>query len=67
MGVTQNIDNTINGICNWIQQEMESDESNCKQEVIELTNALAALVTASASMNLKTQIITITGDNRRKE
>lgn len=50
MEVTQNIDKTINCICNWIQQKMESDESNCKQEVIELTNALAVLVTARASM-----------------
>jgi hypothetical protein len=51
MEVTQNIDKTINCICNWIQQQMEADKSVCEKETIEMTNALAALISARADIS----------------
>lgn len=49
----QNIDKTINCICDWIQQEIKPDElfrdrDESKKEAIEMTSALAALISARA-------------------
>lgn len=48
----KNIDKTINCICDWIQQEIKPDklfvEDRNKKEAIEMTNALAALISARA-------------------
>ncbi len=47
----QNIDKTINCICDWIQQEIKPDEifrDRGKKEAIEMTSALAALISARA-------------------
>lgn len=47
----RNIENTINCICDWIQQELKPDElfrDRSKKEAIEMTSALAALVSARA-------------------
>lgn len=47
----QNIDKTINCICDWIQQEIQPDtlfKNKNKKEAIEMTNALAALISARA-------------------
>lgn len=49
----QNIDKTINCICDWIQQEIKPDElfrDRNKKEVIEMTSALAALISARADV-----------------
>lgn len=50
MDIDQNIDKTINCICDWIQQEIKPDasKSDSKKDVIEMTSALAALLSARA-------------------
>lgn len=45
----ENVDKTIDSICNWIQKELE-DDSNLKTDILpEMTKALAALVEASSN------------------
>lgn len=51
--VIQNIDKTINCICDWIQKKIEPDElfkDDNNKEVIEMTKDLAELVSARAQM-----------------
>lgn len=51
----QNIDKTINCICDWIQNEIKPDElfveDRDKKEAIEMTSALAALISARADVD----------------
>lgn len=44
-----NVDKTINAVCDWIQTEIRSDSMEDKG-VAEMTKALAELVTARANI-----------------
>lgn len=53
MDGNQNIEKTINCICDWIQKKMEPDglfKDDNNKEVVEMTKALAELVSARAKM-----------------
>lgn len=47
--MTDNVDKTINAVCDWIQKEVKSDSTNIADGVAaEMTKALAELVAARA-------------------
>jgi len=49
--IEKRLENTIRGICNWIDKQLESDNSE-QGETIAMTNALASLVGARASQSI---------------
>lgn len=53
-GTCKEIDETINSICIWIRWAIDTDEvfkGKNRKEVIEMTNAMANLVSARADVN----------------
>lgn len=48
-----NVDKTIEALCDWIQKELNSDVGTEKNTLTEMTNALAALITARANARIE--------------
>ncbi len=44
----ENVDKTINAICDWLQKELKSDYLDSKKDVAEMTKALAELMSVRA-------------------
>ncbi len=44
-----NVDKTIDAICNWIQKELKSDFCTEKSVLVEMVDALANLVASSSA------------------
>jgi len=44
----ENVEKTIDTICNWIQNRLNSDKCDINHDVQEMVKALAVLVSASA-------------------
>ena len=46
----QNVEKTIEVICNWIQKQLNDGKCNTNHEISEMVKALAELVSASAKI-----------------
>lgn len=44
----ENVENTINAVCNWIQEELQKDSPS--EQLSETVKALAELVSAKATV-----------------